>query len=371
YRRMATSFSQIAAATSTDATLTGAGQPKTVDDKRVTSAALPMLGIKPILGSLFTLDDEQFGKHHTVILSEGLWKQRYGGDPAIIGKYIQIDRESYRVAAVIKAIPDAAFKADLWTPLALPPAETAPGASGLHDIEVIGRLKPGITIERARDEFRRIAARMVELYPNQDKKSLGFSMDVNPLAEQEAGNLRKPLYLLIGAVGAVLLIACANVSNLLLARGTMRRKEIGVRVAVGASRGRLVRQLLTESLLLAALAGAGGVLLTLLGLHLYARFAPDDMIPGVQPALNAWVIGFSLLVSIGASVVFGLTPAVAASGVSVNDALKERSRGSAGGKRTLRESIVAFEIAASFILLIAAGLLVRSFVTLERVSPGF
>lgn len=371
YRRLATSFSQVAAVTNADAMLTGAGQPETVNGKRITSAAFPMIGITPIFGRLFTINDEQYGKHHAVILSEGLWKRRYGGDPAIIGKYVQIDGESYRVTAVIRPIPDTAFKADLWTPLAFPPAETAPGASGPHNIEVIGRLKPGITIKQARDEFHRIAERMVELYPNQDMKSLGFSIDVDPLAEQESGNLRKPLYLLIGAVGAVLLIACANVSNLLLARATVRRKEIGLRVAVGASRGRLVRQLLTESLLLAVLAGVGGVLLTLLGLHLYAHFAPDDVIPGVQPALNAWVIGFSLLVSVAASVLFGLAPAIAASGVSVNDALKGQSRGSTGGKRILRESIVAFEIAASFILLIAAGLLVRSFVRLERVNPGF
>jgi putative ABC transport system permease protein len=371
YRRMATIFSEIAAVSGGDATLTGEGQPEDADGKRVTSAAFPMLGIKPVLGGLFTADDEQFGKDHVVILAEGLWKRRYGGDRAIVGKNIQINRESYRVAGVIHSIPDANFKAELWMPLAFPPADVAPGTSGPHDIDVIGRLKPGITIEQARDEFRRIAARMVELYPNQDKKSLGFSMDVNPLVEEAAGDLRKPLWLLIGAVGVVMLIACANVSNLLLTRGMIRRKEICVRFALGAGRGRLVRQLLTEGLLLAVLAGLFGLLLALCGLHLYARFGPPDLISGEQPAINGWVMAFSVVLSIAASVVFGLAPAIETSGIDLNDSLKETSRGLRGGRRILRESIVAFEVAASLILLIGAGLLVRSFVRLERVSPGF
>jgi predicted permease len=371
YRRMATCFSAIAAVSGADATLTGGGQAEDVDAKRVTSAAFPMIGVTPVLGGLFMVGDDQYGNDHVVIISEGLWKRRYGGDRAIIGKYIHINRESYRVAGVIHGILDTHFKAELWMPLAFPPADVAPGTSGPHYIDVIGRLKPGITIEQARDEFRRIAARMVELYPNQDKKSLGFSINVNPLAEDEAGDLRKPLWLLIGAVGAVMLIACANVSNLLLARAMIRRKEISVRLALGASRSRLVRQLLTESLLLAVIASVAGLLLALNGLHLYAQFSPHDLIPGVQPTINGWVMAFSLLLSIGASVVFGLAPALETSGVDVNAGLKESSRGSSGRTPILRESIVAFEVAASLLLLIGAGLLVRSFIRLESVKPGF
>ena len=371
YRRLATCFSDIAAVQWGDATLTGQGQAEDVDGKRVTSAAFPMLGIKPVIGGLFTGDDEQYGKDHVVILSEGLWKRRYGGDRTIVGKNIQINRESYRVAGVIRPMLDADFKADLWMPLTFPPAEVAPGMSGPHASQVVGRLKPGITVEQARGEFRRIVARMVELYPNQDKKNLGFSIDVNPLVEEAAGDLRRPLWLLIGAVGAVMLIACANVANLLLARGVMRRKEISVRLALGAARSRLVRQLLTESLMLAVLAGGAGLLIALTGLHFYAQFGPSDLIPGLQPAINGWVMAFSLLLSVAASVLFGLAPAIDASGIDVNDALKETPRGSSGGRRILRESIVAFEIGASLVLLIGAGLLVRSFVRLERTKPGF
>lgn len=371
YSRLARCFSDIAAVTDGDATLTGDGRPEEVDAKRVTSAAFPMLGITPVLGGLFTTDDQQYGRHRVVILSEDLWKRRYGGDPAIIGKNIQINRESYRVAGVIRPLPDANFKAALWTPLTFPPAEVAPGTSGPHYIEVIGRLKPGITIKQARDEFRRIAARMVELYPNQDKKNLGFSIDVNPWVEEQARDLKKPLWVLLGAVGAVMMIACANVANLLLARGMMRRKEISVRLALGARRSRLVRQLLTESLLLAVLAIVVGLLFALNGLHLYAQFGPRDLIPGLQPTINGWVMGFSLLLAIAATVIFGLVPAMETSGIDVNDALKENSRGSIGGRRIFRESMVCVEVAASLVLLIAVGLLVRSFVHLQRTSPGF
>ena len=370
YRRMATCFSQIAAVTGGDAMLTGEGRPEDADGKRVTSAAFPMLGITPVLGGLFTVEDERYGKNHVVILSETLWRGRYGGDRTIVGKNIQINRESYRVAGVIRPM-QGSFKADLWMPLTFPPADVAPGSSGPHYIEVIGRLKSGITVEQARDEFRRIAARMVELYPNQDKKALGFSIDVKPLAEEQAGDLKKPLWLLIGAVGGVMLIACANVSNLLLARGMNRHKEMSVRLALGAARSRLVRQLLTESVLLAVLAGLVGLLLALGLLRLYTLLGPRDLIPGPQPAINGWAMAFSLLLSILASIIFGVTPAIETSGVNVNDALKESSRGSSGGRRVLRESIVVIEVAASLVLLIGAGLLVRSLVRLESIDPGF
>jgi putative ABC transport system permease protein len=370
YRRMESCFSQIAAVTDADATLSGEGQSEEVPGKRVSSAIFSMLAIKPILGGLFTAEDERYGADHVVIISEGLWNRRYGGDRAIVGKNIRINQESYRVAAVISPM-EGDFKAELWMPLAFPPADVAPGSSGPHNIEVVGRLKPGITMEQARDEFHRIAARMVELYPNQDKKSLGFSIDVYPLAEAQSRNLKKPLWLLLGAVGAVMLIACANISNLLLARAIMRRKEISIRAALGARRNRVIRQLLTEGLLLAMIAAAAGLLFALYALYLYAQFGPRGLIRGPQPAINAWAAAFSLLVSMAASVIFGLAPAIELSQVDLNDALKETARGSTAGRRLLRESLVIFEVAASIVLLIGAGLLVSSFVHLQRADPGF
>lgn len=371
FRRQVTCFSQIAAVTGAIATLTGDGPPEDVSALRLTSSAFPMLGVVPILGGLFTSDDDQPGRDHVAILSEGLWTRRYGRDPSIIGKNIQINRESYRVAGVIRPILDYRVTANIWMPLAFDPSEAAPGTRGPHNIDVIGRLKSGGTIQEAREEFHRVAAVIVEQYPNQASMDRGFSIDLKPLAQKQAGDLKTPLLVLIAAVAALMLIACANVSNLLLARATIRRREIGIRSALGASRVRVIRQLLTESLLLASIAGVAGTLLAFYGLRLYAHFGPPDLIRGSGPSINAWVMGFSIFMSIAASVLFGLAPAFEASRIDLTEALKEGSRGSAGGRRLLRESMVAFEVCASLVLLIGAGLLVRSFVRLEHTNPGF
>ena len=371
FRRQDKCFSQIAAVTGAVATLTGDGQPEDVPALRLTSSTFPMLGVVPILGGLFTADDDQPGRDHVVILSEGLWTRRYGRDRSIVGKNIQINRESYRIAGVIRPILDYRVAANLWMPLAFSPSETAPGTRGPHNIDVIGRLKPGETIQIARDEFRRIGAGIVEQYPDQAAMDRGFSIDLKPLAEKQAGDLKSPLLMLFAAVSALMLIACANVSNLLLARAMARRREIGIRSAVGASRGRVIRQLLTETLLLGSVAGAAGALLALYGLHLYAQFGPVGLIRGASPSLNAWVMGFSVFVSIVASTLFGLAPALETSRVDIVETLKEGARGSAGGRKLLRESMVAFEVCISLVLLIGAGLLVRSFVRLQHTSPGF
>src|SRR5580693_2594050 len=371
FRRQATCFSQVAAVTGAVATLTGDGQPEDVPALRVTASAFPMLGVVPVVGGLFTSDDDQPGRDHVAILSEGLWTRRYGRDPSIVGKKILINLESYRVAGVIRPILNYRVAAGLWMPLAFTPSETAAGTRSPHNIDVIGRLKPGRSIQEARDEFRRIAAFIVEQYPNQASMDRGFSLDLEPLAEKQAGDLKTPLLVLIVAVGALMVIACANVSNLLLARAMKRRREIGIRSALGASRFRVIRQLLTESLLLAAIAGATGTLLALCGLRLYAQFGPSDLIHGGRPSVNAWVMGFSIFVSIVASILFGLAPALETSRIDLTEALKEGSRGSAMPRRLLRESMVAFEVCASLVLLIGSGLLVKSFVRLEHASPGF
>jgi putative ABC transport system permease protein len=344
FQRQATCLTQIAAVTEADATLTGDGQPEDVPALRITASAFPMLGVVPVLGGLFTSDDDQPGRDHVAIPSEGLWARRYGRDRSIVGRNIQINGESYRVAGVIRPIFDYRVTADLWIPLAFDPSEAAPGTRGRHNIDVIGRLKPDKTIEQASDEFHRIAARIVEQYPNQAAMDRGFSIDLEPLAEKQAGDLKTPLLVLLGAVGLLMLIACANVSNLLLARGMMRRREVSIRLALGATRVRVIRQLLIESLLLASIGGAAGTLLALYGLHLYAQIGPSGLIHGNHLSINKWVTSFSIFMSLAASLLFGLAPALETSRSGLAQALNEGSRGSTVGRKLLRESMVAFEI---------------------------
>jgi len=371
FRREANCFSRIAAMIGGDVTLTGDGPPEDVPDARVSAAIFPMLGVVPILGALFSPDEEQLGKNRVAVLSETLWRRRYAADRSIVGKNIQIDRVSYRVTGVVRMTSLYRAKAELWLPLAFAPVEIAPGTNGPHYVNVIGRLKPGVTIERAREEFRGIAARLVEQYLNQVSHDRGFALEVFPLAERQAGDLRMPMLVLLAAVAALMLIACANVSNLVLARGMTRWRELGIRAALGAARVRLLRLLLTESLLLALAAGSAGTLLAFGALRLFAIHGPEGLIRGTQPSMNGWVMFFSIALSLAATVLFGLAPALAVSRVDVAGSLKEASRGSTASRRLLREFMVASEIAASLVLLIATGLLVRSFVRLAHQDPGF
>ncbi len=371
FRREVTCFSQMAGINQITATLTADGAPEDVTALRISAAAFPMLGVTPVVGGLFTSDDEQLGRDHVVILSEGLWTRRYGRDPSIVGRNIRINRESYRVAGVVRRILDYRVNADLWMPLAFAPAEIQPGTRGPHYIDVIGRLKPGVTLAQARQQFRALAAHIVERLPDQASMDPEFALNLEPLAQRQAGDLKTPLLVLIAAVGALMLIACANVSNLLLARAIVRRKEIGIRAALGAGRARIVRQLLAESLLLGVIAGGLGTMLAFVALARYAHFAPEGLIHGTQPSLNLWVMAFSILVSIAASVLFGLAPALETSRIDLAEALKEGSRGATTGRRILRESMIAIEVGISLVLLIAAGLMLESFIRLERTSPGF
>ncbi|HLJ46837.1 MAG TPA: ABC transporter permease [Bryobacteraceae bacterium] len=370
-RRWSTSFSQMGAVLAQNIAISGDGEAANLFAERVTASSFPMLGVKPIVGSLFSEDNERPGNDHVVLISRALWMKRFGGDRSVAGRKVQLNRETYQVLGVIDPIYEQRGTSDLWTPLSFRPQDIVPGSSAPHNIDVIARLKHGVTMEQARDEMRRVAHRFIEQYRDNYQDSMGFSIDVDRLAENQAGNLKTPLLVLISAVGALMLIACANVSNLLLARAMLRRKEMSIRAALGAARSRVIRQLLTESLLLALLGGSLGVLLAFFALRLYTQVGPQFLIRGAQPAISAWVLGFSLAISIAASVLFGIAPAIDTSRTNLAENLKEGARGSSGGRRALRESMVAVEVAVSLILLIGAGLLIRSFVRLANTNPGF
>src|SRR5439155_5662534 len=316
-----------------------------------------------------TSEEDQHGRHQVAILSQGLWARRFGRDPGILGKTITLDAESYTVVGVMPAgfqFPNA--ETELWTPIAFAPYELS-NRSG-HTMTVIGRLKPNITVERADAEMRTIARRLEAQYPESNK---GWSVTFVPLLEETVGGSQRTLLVLLGAVEFVLLIACANVANLMLARSAARQKEFAIRAALGAGRIRVIRQLLTESLILASCGGALGLLLAYWGIDVLMLLKPANL-PRVQEiSLDGWVLAFTLILSSLTGIVFGLAPALHASKTDLNEALKEGGRGSSEGfhGNRVRSLLVVSEVALSLVLLISAGLMIRSFLLLREVDPGF
>jgi predicted permease len=370
FRKMATCFSAQGAVDRLGTySLTGNGNPEVIPLMHATASIFPLLGVKPLLGSFFSGEAEQLGRHHVAIISEQLWRRRFGSDPAIIGKRVEINRESYQVVGVIAPI-EYRLAADIWIPLVFSSEDLTPQLRAFQYIDFIGRLKNGATLQQARLEFEMIAARLRQQYPRQ-YEDFGFSLDVDPLKEKVAGDLRNPLIVLMCAVGMLMLIACVNVSNLLLARGVTRRKEMSIRTALGAARSRIARQLMMESVLLVSIADAVGVLIAFLGLYLHCQFGSPGLMHGARPALNVWVVAFSVALSVSACFVFGLAPAIEASRADLNEALKANSHGSTPRKLWFREALVIVEVALSLVLVIGAVVLTRSFIRLEHTNPGF
>jgi putative ABC transport system permease protein len=349
--------------------LTGEGEPERIDGRRVSANFFPLLGVKPHLGRAFLPEEDQPGNSRVVIMSYGLWQRRFGSDANIIGQALTLNGESFTVVGVMP--PDFQFPSrddELWVPIAFTPKQAAD--RGNNSFEVIGRVKSGVPFEQTQVEMNAIAARLQQQYPD-DVKSKGTV--VVPLHEQLVGDIKPALLVLLGAVGFVLLIACANVANLLLARAAVRQKEIAVRLALGASHLRLLRQFLTESILLAALGGVLGLLLALWGVTLLKAFIPQNISQVTAIMIDAKVLGFTLLISLLTGLIFGLAPATQTSNFNLNETLKEGGRDSAAGSRgnRLRSLLVIAEVAVSLILLIGAGLLINSFMRLRSVDPGF
>jgi putative ABC transport system permease protein len=371
WQKQNTLFEGMAAFAERSFNLTGVGEPERLDGRRVSANLFDLLGVKPIIGRTFVPDEDKPGTK-VAILNETLWKRRFGSDAGIVGRAIALNGESYTVVGVLPAsvrLPSFGnWRDQVWVPLAFPAEEAA--SRGSHFLEIIGRMKPGVALEQARAEMETIAARLAQQYPEHNTR---IGSVVVPLHEEIVGNMKPALLILLGAVAFVLLIACANVANLLLARAAVRQKEIALRLALGADRARLTKQLLVESVMLSLLGGIVGLGLAYAGLQVLLRFIPPDVAHAETIGIDGKVLGFTLLVALVTGLVFGLAPASQAAHFNLNDTLKEGGRDSGAGVRgkRLRSILVIAEVAVSFILLIGAGLLINSFMHLRNLDPGF
>jgi putative ABC transport system permease protein len=371
YRDRSHAFEQVAAYDTVGFNLTGGGEPERVEGAVVTTTFFALLGGSAQIGRTFVAAEDQPGRDDVVVLSHSLWTRRFSANPAIVGQTIPVDGRPTQVVGVMPAafqFPDRSI--EIWKPFLLDAEALSDNNRGSHGYTALGRLKAGISRQQAQADLNAVTAAFKAEHPGNYRS--GFGAWLRPLQEEVVGDTGRPLMMLLGAVAVVLLIACANVANLLLARAASRRKEIALRTALGASRGRLVRQLMTESVLVSAIGGLIGLGLAAWGVDLLVASAPDSL-PRIQEVgVDARVAAFTALVSLATGLVFGLAPALRASRAPLNDALKEGGRAGGGGVHGFAgRALVVSEVALSLVLLIAAGLLIHSFTRLQDVAPGF
>ncbi len=372
FRDQAQSFEHVAALIGWGPTLTGQGDPEDLQGAGVSNDTFAMLGVEPALGRSFAPEDDKPGAGRVVVLSHQLWQRRFGADPSIIGKSLALGGESYTVIGVMPRSLSFPIlnNTDIWR-TATPLLAAIRGCDrGCVILRLIAKLKPEVTLEAARAEMGAITQQIAERFPESNK---GVGATLVPLQEQLVGDVRPAMLVLFGAVGLVLLIACANVANLLLVRAAAREKEVAIRAALGASRARLIRQHLTESLVLATIGGGLGLLIAFWMVDLLVSFAPKGTPRVEEIAIDPGVLAFTLGMAVLTGVVFGLAPALLSSKTNFNRALKEGGRDTATTSRgaRLRSALVVSEVALALMLLIGAGLLIKSFVNLQRVDPGF
>jgi putative ABC transport system permease protein len=372
WQKQSQSFEEMAGYNIWLPTLMDDSRPEEIPGSTVTANFFDTLGVAPALGRGFLPEEEQRGKNRVVIISHGLWQRRFGGDPEILGKALSLGGRDFTVIGVMPSNyrhpePFMQEKAELWTPLVLNRDE---GSRGFHYIRVIGRLKPEATLQQARTEMESIAGQLEQAYPQNNKD---WTVTLRSLHDQVTGNISVALWILQAAVGFVLLVACVNLANLFLVRANAREREIAIRSALGAARSRLIRQLLTESVLLAIAGGAIGLLLAAWGVDILVSLSPAD-IPRIEEiGFDSRVLTFTGLASFATTLIFGLVPAIQVSRVRLTDSLKEGSQNSTSGLRSRRlsGSLVIAEVAVSLILLVGAGLMLKSFLHLQKVDVGF
>ncbi len=372
---------EIAGFTDTSFNLTGGEQPERVSGLRVSANLFSVLGVNPLLGRWFTPQEDKPGADRVLILSYGLWQRSFGGNPNLLNQTVHLNGQSYTVVGVmppsfqfppsfsvtVSAAEETIANANLWVPLT---TDNVPLVRDIRIFKMIGRLKPGVTAQQAQEEINAIAKRLDKEYPD---ANAGIESHVIPLHEQVTGDVRRALYVLMGAVGLVLLMACANVANLLLAKATNRKREIAIRSALGANRFRLLRQLLIESALLGLLGGLLGLVVAIIGLKVLKGFVTVNIPQAKDLTFSSSALLFAFAVSLLTSLVFGLVPAIHASKSRIGESLKEGGRSSwdSSANNRLRSSIVIAQVTLAVVLLTASGLLIRSFVRLRHINPGF
>ena len=348
--------------------ITGAGKPEAIGAGAVSSDFFSALGVEPLHGRVFRAEENNPGQNHEVILSYKFWQTHYAADPGAVGKTINLDGDPYTVVGVMGPAMNRPGFAQMWVPQGLTPVQAA--VRNNHNFLAVGRLKPGVTLEQAQSEMNTISQRLEQAYPADDK---GWGAVLHPLRDETVGNVRPALLMMLAAVAFVLLIACANVANLLLARTFARRKEIAIRTAMGARRPRLVRQLLGESVLISLIGGALGLVAAHFGIQLLLKLFAANLPQLGEIKLNGPVLAFTFALSVVTGILAGLLPALSMTRSDVNDALKQglgRTDASSGSSAT-RSALVVVEVALSLVLLIGAGLMIRSLTKLQTIDPGF
>jgi putative ABC transport system permease protein len=376
YRDNAKSFESVAATAGGSFNLTGGGDPERLVGLRVTHNFFGSLGASVAKGRLFLPEEDQPGKNKVVVLSHGFWQRRFAGDSGIVNKNITLNDESHTVVGVMPQSfqygREFGQVVGLWTPIAFTPEQLSYNNLTNEFLFVFARLKPGVTIGQSQAELDTIAANLRQQYLPWASNRNEWGLTTQSLSELVVGNVRQALWILMGIVGLVLLIACANVANLLLARAADRQKEMAIRTALGAGRWRVIRQLLTESALLAVIGGAIGLLLAWAGLRALVNVDQVQIPRAYQIGLDWRVLAFTLGVSLLTGIIFGLVPALQTSKADLHETLKEGGRtGSSGARAWVRNTLVVLEMALALVVLVSAGLLIRSFWRLQQVNPGF